>query len=161
LALKERSPKITLKEKTMNMDELLQLGAKMFSDSNLSGDAGSNLDLGSLTSALSGVTGGDGGFDLGALVTNLNGGGLGDLAKSWLGDGANSSISPEQITSVLGSDKITEFAEKLGLSTSEAAGGLSEALPQMMDNASSGGALLDSLGGVEGVLGLAGKLFGR
>jgi len=49
----------------------------------------------------------------------------------------------------------------LGLSTSEAAGGLSEALPQMVDNASSGGSLLDSFGGIEGVTGLAGKLFGK
>ncbi len=145
----------------MNMDELLQLGAKMFSKSNLSGDAGSNLDMGSLASALSGLTGGSGGFDLGALINNLDTGGLGDMAKSWLGDGANAGISPDQISNAIGSDKITEFASKLGLSTEEAAGGLSEALPQMVDNASSGGSLLDSLGGVEGVLGLAGKLFGN
>ncbi len=143
------------------MDELLQLGAKMFSKSNLSGDAGSNLDMGSLASALSGLTGGSGGFDLGALINNLDTGGLGDMAKSWLGDGANAGISPDQISNAIGSDKITEFASKLGLSTEEAAGGLSEALPQMVDNASSGGSLLDSFGGVEGVLGLAGKLFGN
>jgi hypothetical protein len=35
------------------------------------------------------------------------------------------------------------------------------ALPQMVDKASSGGSLLDSIGGVEGVLGMAGKLFNR
>ncbi|TKB08455.1 YidB family protein [Desulforhopalus sp. IMCC35007] len=65
------------------------------------------------------------------------------------------------MSSVLGSDRIAEFASKLGLSTEEAAGGLSEALPQIMDKGSSGGSLLDSLGGVEGVMGLAGKLFCR
>jgi uncharacterized protein YidB (DUF937 family) len=145
----------------MNMEELLQLGATMFSKSNLSGDAGSNLDPSSLTSALSGLTDGDGGFDLGALMNNLNAGGLGEMAKSWLGDGGNMGISPDEISNVIGSDKIAEFASKLGLSTEEAAGGLSEALPQMVDKASSGGSLLDSLGGVEGVLGLASKLFGR
>ena len=145
----------------MNMNELLEMGASMFSKSNLSGDAGSNLDMGSLTSALSGLAGDGEGFDLGSLVSNLRAGGLGEMAKSWLGDGANAGVSPEQITNALGSDKITEFASKLGISTDEAAGGLSEALPQMVDNASSGGSILDSLGGVEGVLGLAGKLFGR
>ncbi len=145
----------------MHMDELLQLGAKMFSKSNLSGDAGTNLDMGSLASALSGLTGGSGGFDLGALMNNLDAGGLGDMAKSWLGDGANAGISPDQISNTIGSDKIAEFASKLGLSTEEATGGLSEALPQMVDNASSGGSLLDSLGGVEGVLGFANKLFGK
>ena len=97
----------------MKMDELLQMGAAMFSKSSLSGDAGSNLDIGSLTSAISGLTGGDGGFDLGALVNNLNTGGLGDLAKSWLGDGGNEGISPEQISSVIGSDKISEFASDM------------------------------------------------
>ena len=145
----------------MNMDDLLQMGAKIFSDSQLSGDAGSKLDLGSLVSALSGLTGQGQGFDIGSLLNNLNAGGLGDIAKSWLGDGGNAAISPDQISSVLGSDRIAEFASKLGLSTEEAAGGLSEALPQIMDKGSSGGSLLDSLGGVEGVMGLAGKLFGR
>ncbi len=143
----------------MDMNELLQVGASMFSKSDLSGDAGSNLDLGSLTSALSGLTDGDGGFDIGSLMTNMNASGLGGMVSSWLGNGANEGISPEQISGVLGSDKIAAFASKLGISTDEAAGGLSEALPQMVDNGSSGGSILDSIGGVEGVLGLAGKLF--
>lgn len=145
----------------MDMNELLKVGAQLFSKSNLSGDAGSNLDLGSLTSALSGLTGGDGSFDFGALIKNLDAGGLSDMAKSWLGDGDNEGISPEQISSALGSEKISEFASKLGISTEEAAGGLSEALPQMVDKASSGGSILDSIGGVEGALGFAKKLFGN
>jgi uncharacterized protein YidB (DUF937 family) len=145
----------------MNMDELLQTGAKLFSKSNLSGKAGTNLDPSSLTSALSGLTGGDGGLDFGALINKLDAGGLGDMAKSWLGDGANEGISPEQISNALGSEKITEFASKLGISVKEAAGGLSEALPQMVDKASSGGSFLDSIGGVEGALGFAKKLFGK
>ena len=145
----------------MNIDELLQTGAKLFSKSNLSGDAGSNLDMGSLVSALSGLTGGDKGFDLGGLVNKLDGAGLADMAKSWLGDGENEGISPEQITNALGTEKLTEFASKLGLNASEAAGGLSEALPQMVDKASSGGAILESIGGIEGALGFAKKLFGK
>ncbi len=144
----------------MNMNELLEMGASMFSKSDLSGEAGSNLDIGSLTSALSGLAGDGEGFDLSSLVSNLSTGGLGEIIKSWLGDGSNAGISPEQISSALGSEKIAEFASKLGISTDEAAGGLSEALPQMVDNASSGGSILDSFGGVEGVLGLAGKFFG-
>jgi hypothetical protein len=43
----------------------------------------------------------------------------------------------------------------------EAAGGLSDALPQMVDKASSDGSLLDSIGGVSGALGMASKLFGK
>ena len=62
---------------------------------------------------------------------------------------------------MFGSDKISEFASKLGLSEDEAAGGLSEALPQLVDKASSGGSLLESMGGISGALGMAGKLFGK
>jgi uncharacterized protein YidB (DUF937 family) len=144
----------------MKMDDLLQMGAKIFSESNLSGDAGSNLDLGSIVSALSGVTGGQG-FDFGSLMSSLNAGGLGDIAKSWQGDGVNEGISADQVTNMLGSDKIAEFASRLGLSNEEAAGGLSEALPKIMDQGSSGGSLLDFIGGLEGALGLASKLFGK
>ena len=59
----------------------------------------------------------------------------------------------------LGSEKITEFASKPGISVKEAAGGLSEAHPQMVDKASGGGALLESIGGVEEVLGVAKKIW--
>jgi uncharacterized protein YidB (DUF937 family) len=62
---------------------------------------------------------------------------------------------------MLGTDKISEFASKLGLSNEEAAGGLSDAIPQIVDKASSGGSLLDSFGGVSGAIGLASKLFGK
>jgi len=41
----------------MNMEGLLQMGAEIFSKSDLSGEAGSNLDMGSLTSALSSLSG--------------------------------------------------------------------------------------------------------
>ena len=63
----------------MDMTQLLSMGAKMFMNSQQSGDAGSNLDLGSLTSALAGLTGGggSGGFDLGSLLSNMDSGGLG------------------------------------------------------------------------------------
>lgn len=148
----------------MDMVELLKMGATMFINSKKSGDAGSGLDIGSLTSALSGLAGGDrssDGVDMGSLVSKMNSGGLGDIAKSWLGDGNNAAISPDQITNMLGADKVADFASKLGLSNEEAAGGLSEALPQMVDKASSGGSLLDSIGGISGAIGLASKLFGK
>jgi len=147
----------------MEMVELLKMGAQLFINSNKSGDAGSGLDVGNLASAFSGLAGGSssGGFDLGSLVSKMNSGGLGDTAKSWLGDGGNAPVSPEQVTNLFGADKISQFASNLGLSNEEAAGGLSDALPNMMDKASSGGSLLDSIGGVSGAIGLASKLFGK
>lgn len=148
----------------MDMVNLLKMGASMFINSKQSGDAGSGLDIGNLTSALSGLAGGDrsnDGSGLGSLLSKMDAGGLGAIAKSWLGDGNNEAISPDQVTNMLGADKISEFASKLGLSNEEAAGGLSEALPQMVDKASSGGSLLDSIGGVSGAIGMASKLFGK
>ena len=74
----------------MDMTNLLKMGATMFMNSKQSGDAGSGLDIGNLTSALSGLAGGDsskGGFDLGSLLSKMDSGGLGTVAKSWLGDG--------------------------------------------------------------------------
>lgn len=148
----------------MDIVDLLKLGAQMFIDSKQSGDAGSGLDLGRVASAMSGLIGGsrsESDFDMGSMLSKMDSNGLGAIAKSWLSDGSNESIAPEEVAMTLGADKISEFASQLGLSTQEAAGGLSDALPQMVDKASPGGATLDSIGGVSGAIGLAGKLFGK
>ncbi|MCK5726807.1 MAG: DUF937 domain-containing protein [Thiotrichaceae bacterium] len=149
------------------MSDLIKMGASAFIQSKLSGDSGSNLDSGALGSALSGLLGGGGssssggGLDIGSLLSGMTSGDLGSIAKSWLGDGDNKSISTDQVTNMLGADKISEFASKLGLSEKEATGGLADALPQLVDKASSGGSILDSIGGISGAIGLASKLFGR
>jgi len=148
----------------MDMGDLLKMGASAFMNSQRSGDAGSGLDLGSLTSALSGLTGGNdsnGGFDIGSILGNMQGGGMADMAQSWLGDGDNAPMEDSHVTSMFGADKISDFASQLGLSESEAIGGLRDAMPQMVDNASSGGSLLDSIGGIGGAINMASKLFGR
>ena len=146
----------------MDMGDLLKMGASAFMKSKMSGDAGSGLDLGSLTSALSGLTGGgdEGGFDIGSLLGKMQGGGMAEMAQSWLGDGDNAPVEGSQITEMFGSDKISEFASKLGLSEEEAVGGLQDALPQIVDKASSGGSILDSIGGIGGALNMAKKFFG-
>ena len=147
----------------MDMGDLLKMGASAFINSKMSGDAGSNLDLGSLTSALSSLTGGsdDGGFDIGSILGNMQSGGMADIAQSWLGDGDNAPIEDEHVTNIFGADKIRDFASQLGMSESEAIGGLRDAMPQMVDKASSGGSLLDSIGGIGGTINMASKLFGR
>jgi uncharacterized protein YidB (DUF937 family) len=146
----------------MDISSLLKIGAEAFINSNKSGEAGSGLDISSLLPALTGLLGGgQGGLDLSSLVSKFSSGGFGNVVNSWLGDGANEPISPNQITEMFGSSQMSEFASKLGLSQEEAAGGLSDAIPQMMDKASSGGSLMDSIGGISGALGAAGKLFGN
>ncbi len=143
----------------MDLNDLIKMGAEAFSASQGSGAAGSALDANTLVSALSGLTSGDGGLDIASLIGTMQSADLGGILQSWLGDGDNAAISGQQISDVLGSDKISAFAGQLGLSQDEAIGGLQDALPKMVDNASSGGSLLDSIGGIEGAIGLASKLF--
>jgi len=103
---------------------------------------------------------GDGNLDIGSLVSKMmSNNGLQEVVGSWLGDGDNDSISTDQITEIFGSDKLSEFASILGIDPSTAAEGLSDAIPQIVDKGSSGGSILDSLGGIDGIANIAKKLF--
>ena len=84
---------------------------------------------------------------------------LSSILGSWLGDGANQAISANSITSLFGSDKVSAFADQIGVDAGAAAGGLAEVIPQIMDKSSSGGSLLEMAGGAEGLLGAAKSLF--
>ena len=118
-------------------------------------------DSGAAASALDDLVDGDNGFDLGDIVRQFTGAG-GDLASkaaSWLGDGSNDAISPAQIQDAIGGDKIEAFASKLGIGREEASSSLSQILPELIDKSSKGGSLLDSVGGIEGLAGMASKFF--
>lgn len=143
----------------MDINQLLQIGAKAFMNSPKSGNAGSKLDMTSLMGALAAVGGSGSNLDISSLISGMKGQGMEGLLQSWLGDGQNQAISSNQVSNLLGSDKVSAFASQLGISEEEAIGGLEDAMPEMMDKASSGGSLLDSIGGVQGAMGLASKLF--
>ena len=109
---------------------------------------------------LSGLLGGGqgGGLDLGGLVKGLQSKGLGDVAGSWLGDGENAEISADQLKDVLGQEKIAEAASQLGTDEGSLLDGLKDALPQIVDKSSSGGSLMDSIGGLGALGGIAKKI---
>lgn len=137
----------------MNFKDLAtQIVMSKIGGANNSAEAGSALDE---------LVDGSKEFDLGDIVGKFtnSGGDLASKAKSWLGDGANESISASQVQDAIGIDKIKSFAEKLGIGTDEASGKLSEIMPELIDRSSRGGSLLDSLGGVKGLGGLASKFF--
>lgn len=133
--------------------DLLKLGAQLFMQK-VGGDSG--MDIGTVTSALKNLlpTSGGGDLDLQGIVSQMGSGGLANLASSWLGDGGNESISPTQVVSMLGKDKIGAFAQSLGMGESEASDGLASMLPDLIDKSSEGGSLLKSVGGS-----VLGKLF--
>ena len=132
--------------------DIMQMGTELLSNS-----LGDSADSAQLSDALSGLLGsGDGGIDLGALATKMaSSGELSSALSSWLGDGANTGISADSINSLLGDTDIASFANKLGIDPSTAASSLAEMLPQLMDKSSSGGSLLESLGGADGLLSAA------
>lgn len=115
------------------------------------------VDQDTVSGAMNGLIGDGDQFDLGSLVSNLQSGDLADIAASWLGDGENASISTDQIQNLMGSDKISAAAAQLGTSEGSLLETLQEALPQLVDQSSSGGSLLDSVGGIGGLASMAKK----
>jgi len=147
----------------MDLMDLLKAGGSLIQGN--SDDATTGLDVSDIANALGGLIGnGEGGLDLSSLVSGLSQNGLGEIVGSWLGKGDNKAISADQISDLLSSDKISEFASKLGLSVDSAKGALADALPQVVDQATSGedsmvDELLAKVGGASGAMNMLGKMF--
>jgi uncharacterized protein YidB (DUF937 family) len=89
---------------------------------------------------------------LGGLLEKLQQGNLGDVAKSWVGNGQNQPISPGSLGSALGPSIVKILAEKTGLSEQEVTAQLSQVLPGFVDKLTPQGRLpthdeLDRLSG--------------
>ena len=138
--------------------EILEMVAQVFKGK-LDAD-GDGLDLGDIQSAFTTLLSDENNsLDIASLISGFNEGGLGGLVSSWLGDGDNEGISAEQLMGMFGSEKIQGFANNLGISEDHAMSGLTESIPALIDKASSGGNLLDSVGGLDGVMSMAKKFF--
>jgi uncharacterized protein YidB (DUF937 family) len=79
--------------------------------------------------------------DLNGLVAQLQQNGLGDQVKSWLGNGANMHITPEQISAALGDDQVKQIAAHFGVPVDAALKLLAEHVPNAVDQASPNGTL--------------------
>lgn len=100
---------------------------------------------GSLGGLLQGGLGGLGGLLAGGAAGGILSGGLNDLlgqlqqngqgeaAKSWVGTGPNKSISPDDLASALGADRIDALTAQTGMSRDDLLAGLSEQLPDVVD----------------------------
>lgn len=100
---------------------------------------------GGLGGLLSGGLGGLGGLLAGGAAGSVLSGGLkdlldqfqqgghGEVAKSWVGTGPNKSISPNDLASALGEDRINAIAAQTGMSRDELLAGLSQHLPEFVD----------------------------
>ncbi|EIJ36532.1 YidB family protein [Thiothrix nivea] len=155
--------------------DMMQLAVQLFKNQ-LDKDHDGQLEMTEIASAMMGLMGGGqnqaqaGGLaGLASMISGMQGGGdsgLASLASSWLGNGANQQPSGSQLNQMFGQDKIAAFAQQLGISRDQAVSGLQASVPEVVDKASPNGSLdmgslLDAVGGVQGAIGLASKLFGR
>lgn len=137
--------------------DIKQMATELIMNQFKSQSSASEADVGG---AVQGLLGGD--FDIASLIEKFSSnGGLATQLQSWLGDGANQGVSAENIMSAFGQDSVSQFASKLGVDSGDAASGLSEVIPSLIDKCSSGGNLLESVGGVSGALNMAKGLFSK
>jgi len=70
---------------------------------------------------------------VGGVLDKFRQGGYADQADSWQSTGQNMPISGNALQEVLGSGAIGQIAQQLGMSHGDAAGGLAQVLPQLID----------------------------
>jgi uncharacterized protein YidB (DUF937 family) len=92
-----------------------------------------------MTQALQGLIQQHGG--LSGLVSQLSQGGLAEQAASWVGAGQNMPVSASQIVQALGSGKVAEIAQHLGVDPSHAGGLLAQVLPELINHLTPNGVL--------------------
>jgi uncharacterized protein YidB (DUF937 family) len=98
----------------------------------LKGGLGGLLAGGAAGSVLSG--------GLNDLLKQFQQNGRGEVAKSWIGSGPNKSISPNDLATALGADRVNESAFS-GMSRDDLLNGLSQQLPDVVDQLTPDGRL--------------------
>jgi uncharacterized protein YidB (DUF937 family) len=141
---------------------LLDTLASTFGNSSQGGGAQSGL----IAAAMEFVNNQPGGLN--GLIQRFHENGAGDIVSSWVGTGENKPISPDTVTNVLGSDAVSQIAQKAGLSGDQVSGMLATVLPHLVNHATPDGqvpadgkldvgSLLGSLGGLGALAGMFGK----
>ena len=107
--------------------------------------------MGLLDSILSQVTGGGGssnpllnvvlnmvthqsGGGIAGLVQQFESAGLGQQAASWVGTGPNQPITADHVNQALGSDKIQQIAQQLGLDPAQVSSQLAQLIPKVVNH---------------------------
>lgn len=92
---------------------------------------------------------------LSGLLSRLQQGGLEEVVASWVGTGANRSVSPDALGSALGPDLMDQVAQQMGGNRQQAQGTLADLLPGLIDQLTTQGQLPGDNG-----LGALGSLLG-
>lgn len=99
--------------------------------------------LGDVLAQVLGGAGGSAGGGLGALLEQLQRAGFGAEADSWVGRGANRPLPADALDRVFGRDALAQIARRAGVSEQDAARGLAEVLPEVVDRVTPDGRVPD------------------
>lgn len=102
-----------------------------------------NVLSGLLGGRSSGVGGTGAGGGLGGLVAQFQQAGLGHIAQSWVGNGANQPVSPQQLRDVFGQDSVDNMASQAGIPSHDFLAQLSQHLPNAVNGMTPDGRLPD------------------
>ena len=80
---------------------------------------------------------------LSGLVSSFQQAGLGNIVQSWISNGANHPVSPDQLQSVLGQGQVQSMASQAGMPASDFLSQLSQHLPHAVNAMTPNGQLPD------------------
>lgn len=130
----------------------------------LMGGSGASSPMGSILSSILGGGGQTGGFGsgfgnagasgspmggsamgggLGGLLSQFQNAGLGHLAESWIGNGQNQPVSPDQLQNVFGENQVNGMAQQAGMQPGDFLSQLSQHLPNAVNGMTPNGQLPD------------------
>lgn len=90
-----------------------------------------------------GMSGGTIGGGLGGLVSSFEQAGLGHIAQSWVGNGPNQPVSPQQLQNVFGEQQVQGMANQAGMAPGDFLSQLSQHLPAAVHGMTPTGQLPD------------------
>jgi uncharacterized protein YidB (DUF937 family) len=102
------------------------------------GGGGGGSAMGALLPVLAGLLAGGG---LSKVLGGLKANGLSAQADSWVGTGTNEPVTGSQVEQAIGKEQMQQIAQQLGVSESEAAEAVAQALPEVVDKVSPEGQL--------------------
>ncbi len=91
---------------------------------------------------IGGMPGGGGG--IGGLLSMFQQAGLGHIAQSWVGNGQNLPVSPDQLQSVFGQDRVQSMAGQAGMQPQDFLSQLAQHLPNAVDGMTPNGQVPDN-----------------
>jgi uncharacterized protein YidB (DUF937 family) len=78
---------------------------------------------------------------LGNLIKDFQNGGYGQAAQSWVGQGANQEIAPNDLAKAIGPDAINAIAQQTGMNRDDLLASLSQHLPELINQLTPNGRL--------------------